>query len=173
MSDYQTIKEQTTEIERLRGLLRATAMNLGRPDAEPEDVPGLALAITRQLAEAVGMAAQAPAAQSIEWGFNDVNQLEARPTGARLIVTDWDENSARCKLMSTRHGGEWLVASITVHARSGTNTQGGGVLCEAREVMSAIYWSWRRSSGPGGGADDALPERPLPRGDYKGRLRHG
>ena len=173
MSDYDTIKEQANELDRLRGLLRATAMNLGRPDAEPEDVPGLALAITRQLAEAVAVVARAPAAQSIEWGFNDVNQLEARPTGARLLVTDWDESSARCKLMSTRHGGEWLVASITVHARGGTNTQGSGVLCEAREVMSAIYWSWRRSRGTGGGADNAPPEWPLPRGDYKGRLRHG
>ena len=48
MSDYDTIKEQGNELDRLRGLLRATAMNLGRPDAEPEDVPGLALAITRQ-----------------------------------------------------------------------------------------------------------------------------
>uniref|UniRef100_A0A6H1Z9V8 Uncharacterized protein n=1 Tax=viral metagenome TaxID=1070528 RepID=A0A6H1Z9V8_9ZZZZ len=111
----------------------------------------------------------------ISWDFDDQNHLVATPAGAVLQVTEWDENKAWCKFWSTRHGCKVTVADIVVNARPHTQSGGGGVLCEAREIMSALYWSWRRSSGPGGGADDAPPEalRLMVPGDYKGRLRHG
>lgn len=51
MSDYDTIKEQANELDRLRGLLRAAAMNAGGPDAELEDVPGLVLALRYHLGD--------------------------------------------------------------------------------------------------------------------------
>lgn len=112
---------QYDEIERLRGLLRATALNLGEPGAVLEDVPGLALKTASRLSPVL--------AEYERMKHND------------------------CCLSDPG----WAGSSI-----------GYRVAADFWAVIKAA-----RSSGPGGGTDDAPPEWPLPRGDYKGRLRHG